>query len=65
MAKDGWETVGSIRERCRWICDDLPDDLPARVVRGQDGYLSVEVLALGVAPHVEVDVAVEREGGRG
>lgn len=43
MASAEWETVGSIRERHRWICDDLPDDLPARVVRGQDGNLSVEV----------------------
>lgn len=63
MASAEWETVGSIRERYRWICDDLPDDLPARVVRGQDGWLSVEVQALGVAPHVEVDVKRESERG--
>lgn len=64
MANDGWETVGNIRERCRWICDDLPDDLPARIVCGPDGWLKVQVLGV-TAPHVEVDVAVKRGGEYG
>ena len=67
MTDPKWETVGSIRKR--WtdyvLPDDLQDDLPARIVHGQDGRLSVDILAQGVAQYVAFDVSLDYEAGRG